>query len=526
MTMKLLFQKKILILMPIILLVILPITLLLYVKTANATVPVLDSDNLVKNTLTSNLLSELVNKEVRPVTTGNSGSKRTSAVSSAISALTGGGTGANANTNAISALTGGKSMDALAWSIANTFIEGITRSTINWINSGFQGNPMYITNLRGFLLDIADAETANFIEGTALEALCSPWKLDIKIALALPQGQFEREVRCTLSDIVTNMDDFINGDFSQGGWAGWFELTTKPQNNPYGLYLMTASELDQRIAGTQQEQTQLLNWANGFLSQKKCQKIPVAGPPGPDGSSPSREVCEIVTPGSLVEEKLNNAYFSGQRRLEVADEMDEVISALLRQLINKIIGGASGGLRGLKPSYTNLLGSGDTNNADILKAVKDKFVNEIDLQIQSETDYKNIKQGTVNAVLASESLLSTLSECYTEKLGGSLSSADKIIAEQRINNVTSTIATQITFIKTAITDDIVSSVQNLTTLSTLRSKISNTTSLEGLNPLDDNFSTLLQSGVLNGSDRSLKLAQNEQSTVTAQMSSLNVTTNT
>ena len=136
--------------------------------------------------------------------------------------------------------------DRVAHQAANTLIEQTLVSMTNWINSGFDGGPAFVTDLRGFLLDIADATTADFIEGTALEALCSPWRLNIRVALALGQATpFEREVRCTLSDIVANMDDFINGDFSQGGWAGWFELTTRPQNNPYGLYLITASELDQ-----------------------------------------------------------------------------------------------------------------------------------------------------------------------------------------------------------------------------------------------------------------------------------------
>lgn len=147
-----------------------------------------------------------------------------------------------------------------------TTIRGITASMVNWINSGFQGGPAYVTDINGLLLDIADATTANFIEGTALEALCSPWKMNIKIALSLPSNRFEEDVRCTLSDIVANMDDFINGDFSQGGWAGWFELTTR--NNPYNNYLASASELEARIDNAQGEEMKLLDWEMDFCHIK------------------------------------------------------------------------------------------------------------------------------------------------------------------------------------------------------------------------------------------------------------------
>lgn len=409
--------------------------------------------------------------------------------------------------------------DRWMWATVDIAIEKVTRSTVDWINSGFQGNPAYVTDLRGFLLDLADEETSLFIEGTALEALCSPWKLDIKIALALPQGQFEREVACTLSDIVANMDDFINGDFSQGGWAGWFELTTKPQNNPYGLYLMTASELEQRIAGTQQEQTQLLSFGNGFFSQTKCEELPpgFVGPPR----------CKIVNPGVVIEEQLNNILFSGQRRLEVADEFNEILSALLGQLFKQILG--AGGLRSLsegsqgRPSFTSRLGN---VGRDVLQNTKDEFSNEIDAKIQNETDYRNIKQSTLNAVVASENLLFKLQACYAEKLGGDLNSNDKATAQQRINNAASTIDDKITITKAILENNIVLSNQNLVALATIRNDVVNSTTLEQLEAPGESFSALLQSGELNESNISLFTAQQEQSTITAQMSALDATTNT
>ena len=56
---------------------------------------------------------------------------------------------------------------------------------LNWINWAFKEVPLCYRHYRTSF-DIAEP-TANFIEGTALEALCSPWKNEYKIALSSEQ---------------------------------------------------------------------------------------------------------------------------------------------------------------------------------------------------------------------------------------------------------------------------------------------------------------------------------------------------
>jgi hypothetical protein len=42
---------------------------------------------------------------------------------------------------------------------------------------------------------------------------------------------------------------------------------------------------------------------------------------------------KITSPGSVIEKQVNERLFSGQRRLEIADEFDEVVNALVNQLV-------------------------------------------------------------------------------------------------------------------------------------------------------------------------------------------------
>jgi len=82
------------------------------------------------------------------------------------------------------------------------------------------------------------------------------------------------------------------------------------------------------------EEINILGFGDGFLSGKICQNV--AGPTG------TTEECAISKPGKTIADSLNKALGAGQDTLVTADEISEIIAALLGQLANKAITGASG----------------------------------------------------------------------------------------------------------------------------------------------------------------------------------------
>lgn len=63
---------------------------------------------------------------------------------------------------------------------------------------------------------------------------------------------------------------------------------------------------------------------------------------------------ETETPGNVISEQLNKTLGLGGEKLAVADELNEIVSALLNQLVSKAIGSVAGGLRSLsKPDSAN-----------------------------------------------------------------------------------------------------------------------------------------------------------------------------
>ncbi|MCH7529849.1 hypothetical protein IIB50_01905 [Patescibacteria group bacterium] len=305
------------------------------------------------------------------------------------------------------------SLDAIGWTIANLVLSQISASIVNWINTGFEGSPAFVTDFKGFLTDIADEELGRFIEGSELDFLCSPFAFDIKFSLAL-QAPFDKRISCTLTDVVGNIDSFISGNFSEGGWQGWFELTTKSQNNPYGAFLLTSAELNSRIAGKQEIELFKVDLGDGFLSLKTCLVK------NSDGKCLQ---SQITLPGKVIESQLNNTLAGGQQRLNVADEFDEIVVALFSQLIQQVL--FDGLLSGGTSDYTNDLGG--ENAQATLERIRDDILDEADRIITSEEIYKITKEGALNLVIQEDQQLLQLRSCYESRGGGSPASVDTTI---------------------------------------------------------------------------------------------------
>ncbi|NDE68391.1 hypothetical protein EB052_02170, partial [bacterium] len=172
-------------------------------------------------------------------------------------------------------------LDGLAYMIAKQFLRSITASVVNWINSGFKGNPSFLTDPAGFFADVGDQVTGAFIAQTGvLKNLCTPFSIDLRIALALKFSPYNQQrYACTLSTIITNtknavknasINGFTAGDFRQGNWPAFVSLTTEPQNNIYGAYLQAESDISFQIGQRRDQKKEQLNQGRGFLSWESC----------------------------------------------------------------------------------------------------------------------------------------------------------------------------------------------------------------------------------------------------------------
>jgi hypothetical protein len=135
--------------------------------------------------------------------------------------------------------------------IARRMINKMTQATINWINSGFHGNPAFIDNPRSFFGDIVKYEVNSLIRTFTNTARFPFGRNFAKNTINSYQRQLEDNMEYTLSQVTDDrvlLNDLQN-DFNTGGWAGFLINTQYPQNNYIGFQMLATKELAKRLDG-------------------------------------------------------------------------------------------------------------------------------------------------------------------------------------------------------------------------------------------------------------------------------------
>ena len=314
-------------------------------------------------------------------------------------------------------------LDGVAKYIAKRMLQMITRDTVNWINSGFNGSPGFITNPDRFALQVGDAAFNEFLSDETLNFLCSPFRANITAALRISYIG-DVQYRCTLEDAGRNLQNFYD-DFSQGGWDTWFTVTQNTANMPFGAYWEAQNTLYARIGSSQQTWQQKQDWGNGILSWDECtdpngiiefdtefetQQTEFGPLTTPTGQANSRvrkktpqecpaEYLESRTPGSLIENQLSNVFGSGILELGVGDEINEIIGALLDQFTIKLFN-SSKGLFGLnnkigdnpgrvisQVNYDNILEPDDPDVAEYCGSQREGFYPTATLKVGGDATF-------------------------------------------------------------------------------------------------------------------------------------------
>lgn len=298
--------------------------------------------------------------------------------------------------------------DGIAIMLARNQLTSMTRSAMNWVNTGYGGNPFFVQNMTNFTNNIErnvlqaginilvssgneNPYARNFAQsvvsyggvGTGSLDFLGNLGSDLGLFITDPQSLYpdeEQDPRTALQKAQYANNTFSN-DFSTGGWEGWLALTQRDQNNPLGFTMLASQYLADQQEKEVAEKKEELAQNNGFLSQKKCilwQVYDEKGKPkykeggfstsGLAKSSfdpitqtkppttcykPGGDCCvdwEIITPGSIIKEQTANYLASPQRQLEMVKTINDGINALFSYLISKL---EDAGLAGLSDSVNN-----------------------------------------------------------------------------------------------------------------------------------------------------------------------------
>ncbi len=332
----------------------------------------------------------------------------------------------------------------LAWYAAKMMIKNITDSLVNWINSGFEGNPVFVTDSGAYFSDLANQATGIFIHKLGAEnLLCGNFKPQILLSLSYKKPAIQK-FKCTLDDAIENWDAFSK-DFKAGGWRGWIAVSTRPQNNPIGAYLMARDEEQAAISSKVSIGNKEAGWGQGFMSMKKCSVdvdfASVKGGYCEDQCSDLRdaenndygdynlcvnncnndlepsdfssdEKCQLsggsmqnTTPGKIIETRLSKSLGMDLESLGVADEVGEVIVAVINQVLF-----SEDGLAGVRGSTYSSVGgkpSADT---------KGSLVETISNNTSYERKYGDAKRKSSGLYAGAIEEINKLKNCYESQI--------------------------------------------------------------------------------------------------------------
>ncbi|PIT91116.1 hypothetical protein COU17_02025 [Candidatus Kaiserbacteria bacterium CG10_big_fil_rev_8_21_14_0_10_49_17] len=417
-------------------------------------------------------------------------------------------------------------LDGVVAVLREALIAALVRSVVNWINSGFEGNPAFITDFQQFLTNIADEIIGEFIYGSDLAFLCSPFQLKVRVSLGLSYTQRYSPPKCTLSQVVGNVQNFIQGNFLNGGWLAFNQLHSQTGNNPVLGLISADFELQGRIRDAQFTKTKAIDWGQGFKPFEICKDSNPGVATVPGGVKRAQK-CETATPGQFINHQLNRTVSSSIGQLELADEIDEIIGALFRQLVSKLLTGA-GGLLGASRSSSSsgsyLTQLYQSSEARAQESVTDVANNALDTVLARENAFQSAKKTSLTRLALSESLLIDLRACYAGKLG-SLSAADEATAESRMEQASSTVASNIKPLMTTIAREIAESETTIEKLIAIKVKIGDAeTRTEVETIIEEELDPLLSSPAVH-SPEVVGSAQQQKDDVNSLMGTLDAQTN-
>ena len=198
------------------------------------------------------------------------------------SANTGSGTASTITDTGISIKNLAKEvLKEVAKGLARKALAELTKSTINWINSGFHGKPLFVENPKSFFNEIAKSEIKDFIDVIGYNNLRFPFGRDYALnVIDSYKRQIDNNLEYSLSRVISD-ETVLKGyqtDFSYGGWNGFLLTTQYPQNNPIGFRMLASEQLGSKLQGTFQNTAEkaqnTLDRGMGFLSPQTCPSNP------------------------------------------------------------------------------------------------------------------------------------------------------------------------------------------------------------------------------------------------------------
>lgn len=273
-------------------------------------------------------------------------------------------------------------LQPLAFVLSGNLMKMLTAGVIAFVigKANGTGVPQFATDVMMSMQTVSDSQALAYLNSFGRNSN-SPFAYSIASALRLNYLQktslagFWAANMNTLARSSPNVNAFLAGNWSQGGVAAWFALTTETQNNPYMLYQTSQSKMSTLIGsgvgGVTGARAAQLSWGQGFMSW--CGATEMTTTEDNDGTrmegiNPGDACTDtktgapgiIKTPGSTIKATLDKVLGGQQDQIvrmgNIGPQINQILGnvATVLQTVNfasQILGGSgSGGLFGVDQS--------------------------------------------------------------------------------------------------------------------------------------------------------------------------------
>ncbi len=367
-------------------------------------------------------------------------------------------TGASTAGSAYGTFFGDCVVKPLVIDMAQRILANITNSLVTWIQNGFNGNPSFVTNIDDLVSNSANQGIGEFLNSTALgKYLCQPFATQVRIALATSFSQ-QQYAGCTLTQIDQNIQ---NIGASQQAWQSWINISTVPANNQYGAYVQASGILNDLLSTQIANINNQVNRNGGFLDYQVCDTYGPSNGVTPTASNPfgidtsitaqpvtqnssnpfavnstavgslpanttdswgvntslvsfpnqgSTQTCihsHTTTPGQTISNALAGKYSSEFNQIGVAQDINQIMGALINEMVSQTLTGAGGLLGGSTQTVNNTqslsatVTASSTSDADSVNTLNSNInnaSNNLNTNITNASQTNNNPTGTVSFV--------------------------------------------------------------------------------------------------------------------------------
>lgn len=267
-------------------------------------------------------------------------------------------------------------LDCTAQALAQEALQTMTEDIVSWVNQPVDGGgtgAKFVTQYQQYFTSEVDEATETFLQ-QANNTLPDGVRSDVVGALA--QGRNADEMDALAQEFPEEYDGFQEGDFSAGGWDAY---RAHNETNPFEKYSQASQILNERQDAARTKARGVYQAGNGFINVETC----------PDGARGPAGNClnpKISTPGTLIENQVNQVLGSGVRELEAADELNEVVRIFFEDLFNEVFSEIGGGLNNALNEIESGSPESDSGNTTNLFAARAVLVDSIDQTISDLED--------------------------------------------------------------------------------------------------------------------------------------------